>query len=51
MSTSVDAGLNQIYVPYTGVPRGVVWGVQTHPRNSEVLKKPGQIPSSVEYNL
>jgi hypothetical protein len=37
----------------TGVPRGVVCGVQTPPppRNSEVLKKPGQIPSSVEYNL
>jgi hypothetical protein len=36
----------------TGVPRGVVWGGgSNHPRNSEVLKKLGQIPSSVEYNL
>jgi hypothetical protein len=42
--------LEPAVTPTTGVPRGVVLGVQTPPpRNSEVLKNLGQIPSSVEY--
>jgi hypothetical protein len=40
-----------ITIQYTdrssGVPMGVVWGVQT-PRNAEVLTKLSRIPSSVE---
>jgi hypothetical protein len=37
-------------VDSTGVPRGGVWGVET-PRNSEVLKKLGQISRFVEYTF
>jgi hypothetical protein len=41
---------NEMVSGSTGVPRGVVLGGSNPPpRNSEVLKKLGQIPISVEY--